>query len=652
MKYAPYRKNEPLKPTKKDTFPKRLMFIDTETKPKDHNGKEWTNSFYLGSLIYVELDKNANTIKRNTYRFNSVYELLYIMAEYSHKKKRLLVFGHNISFDIEVLNLPMIYSDLGCESTYPIKNAMSFIWRVETGRGSIVFLDTANYSATSLEKLGKDIGIPKMSIDFETASDEYLWEYCLNDSEICEGFILQYIRFLIENNMGEFKQTIASQALTAFRHSFMTVQPVFHLVDSVNEIEKFSYFGGRTEALEIGHIKDDDLYYLDVSSEYPAAMIASKLPYQLIGVNYHPIRDAIDYHLENNYLIVKCDINTDSPVFPVRANIKRTKEHIQVNIQTDQTINDPSYKIIYPIGRYTTWLHQSEFIYALGQGVVENIHAYVVYKAADLFTDYVHTIFDLKAKYSSEGNMSFRLVSKLLANSLYGKWGQEYHDTQFIAEVNDKTVSVTYGYSAREKYTFTDVNWFGKIYRCYQTGLSTYSFPAIAGAITANARMILWKYRELAVDSNTFYSDTDSLITNFSGYSALKNYISKDKLGMLELKEKSDKLIIYGNKDYEFGASSTHKGIPTKAKYIGNWTWEYTNFEGFTVWRNQGGNRSPKASIISKTRKPIYDKGIVSENGRIIPYRLDYGQESVTIPLEQFLLAYAVLFPGLNLSDF
>ena len=649
MKYAPYRRAEALKATKRNHFPKRFLFLDTETTPRPITPKSWINCLKLGVAIYVELDKDANVKKRIIHQFKSVYEFLGIIAAHSQKKSRILCIGHNVAFDIEVLNLADIFTDLGCECDYPIRNGKTFLWRVELNRGSLLFLDTANYSATSLERLGEDIGIPKRKIDFDTCTDFQLLKYCLNDVKICEKFILEYIRFLLHNNMGEFKETIASQALTSYRYRFMKTAPVFHINDKVNEIEKYSYFGGRTEALRLGDLSGQTWYNLDVSSEYPAAMIKTKMPYQLIGVNSKIVSVAFKHHLDHAYLIVDCTVETELPVFPVRAKIRQSGGYLTIEILSNYAPNQNGYKIIYPVGTYRTWLHHSEFIYAYERDLIKEIHGYVVYRAEDLFIDYVKTLYELKAQYAELGNESFRYMTKILLNALYGKWAQEYHVTELIAEIPDKRVSVTYGYSDRGSFSFTEINWFGKVYRTYQTGLSTYSFPAIAGAITSNARMILWEYREIAGHENVVYSDTDSLLTNVNGYEALKSHIAKGKLGKLELKGSSERLIIYGNKDYEFGSKITHKGIPSKARETEPWQWEYMHFEGFNEWRNNGANRAPIMERVIKTRKSLYDKGLLCPNGLILPFRLERSVSVYEVPLpvspQVFREFYAAILP-------
>lgn len=642
MKYAPYRREEPLSRLKKTSFPKEWLFIDTETKPMPITKTMRYNVFYLGVMIYVRLDKKANIIDREIIRFNRVTDVLLYLAEKLTKKKRIMVVGHNIAFDIEVMNLPKIFHELGCISTYPIRNGMTFIWRVQTGTGSLTFIDTANYATTSLKQIGKDLGHEKMEINFETCTDEELYIYCENDVYITQLFIMEYILFLLHENMGEFKTTIASQALTAYRHRFMSLSPVFHNNDAVNEIEKYSYFGGRTECFYIGKIPENVIYNLDVSSEYPAAMIASKLPYQMVNYNQHVIPALFDHHLKHNYMIVNCLIETSIPVYPMRAKITGRKDEIELQVISDYQTGLNNHKVIFPVGEFKTWLHQAEFIYALEHNHIKKIYGYVVYKSTDLFSDYVNTLYEYKKKYSQEGKSGFRYVTKILLNSLYGKWGQEYHDTQFIGNVPLNTDMITYGFNGKYGYNYTDINWFGKLYRTYQTGLSTYSFPAIAGAITSNARMILWQYIEKAGQENVYYTDTDSLFVNHIGYTHLKDYIKPDTLGSLEDKSHTDNCIIFGCKDYVFGADTVHKGIGKNAILDKDGKWHFDHFEGFNSWRNNGANLPPVTEEISKTRADYYDKGIMQEDASILPFVLSMHSNVLTIPLPHLRKLYLI----------
>lgn len=644
MRYAPYRREKPIPRLKRNTFPKRFLFIDTETKAVDLLMNSQLQWFHLGVAIYVELDKQAAIHKRIVYRFFTIQQFLDILENLNKKRKRLIIVGHNIKFDIMVLDLPKRLSDLGHSHDYPIVNGKTFIWKVKTDKGSYLFMDTANYTGVSLAKMGKDLGIPKMTIDFDTCTNDELLEYCENDVIICENFILEYIRFILTHNYGDFKLTIASQAFTTWRHKFMDVQPVIHLNDAVNSIEKAAYHGGRTEALQIGDLSGIDYHKLDINSQYPAAMIGSKMPYQLIGHNQTPLPGMIEHHLEHNYLIVDCRLATVQPVFPKLIRVRRIGDNLEL-IDAGNNPTDFCYvKLMYPTGHYRAWLHHNEFAYAKSQGMVTQVYGYVVYKAADLFSSFVHEIYTQKLAYQKSGQLAFRYMAKIIANSLYGKFAQRWFNTTNLGQVDNDELFVVYGYNNQDGYRFVEINWFGTLYRTFATGLGTYSFPAIAGAITANARMMLWRYICLAGINNVFYMDTDSLIVNTQGYENLTSVIDPEKLGLLKHEGTSQHLVIHGAKDYQFGDETRIKGVPRKHRMIDANTFRYLDFEGFNMWRNRGAKGPPITQYVTKQRKTVYDKAKIAENGRTIPYQLPFPQVPYRVPRPDVVN----LFPGIE----
>lgn len=622
MKYSPYRRSEPIPKYRRNTFPKRFLFVDTETSAVSVSNSDDIQLLKLGVCIYTEIDKNVTVKRREIYNFKTAQEFIEIMTKYGQKRQRLVIVGHNVLFDIEVMNLPQNLFDLGMKHSYPVKNGKTFLWNVKSAKGSFLFIDTANYTATSLKKIGHDIGLDKREIYFKTCTDDELRDYCQNDVEICEKFILEYIRFLVLNDLGDFKTTIASQAFCTWRYRFMNIQPVIHLNDTVNLIEKKSYHGGRTECFSIGSYSGQKFYKLDINSQYPYAMKFGKMPYELLSYNQYPIYSVLMYHLENNYLLVDCTVNTEIPVYPVLISVSENSVNQTFKLAdgTSNGLSNP--KVIYPTGKYRTWLHSSEFRYAIDNNLIDSVHAYCLYRSADLFSEFVDTLYDLKVRYQTEGNAAFRYLVKIILNALYGKFGMLFHETEKICDTDENRVMIQPGYCEKHGYNFTEINWFGVLYRAFSTGLSAYSFPAIAGAITANARMLLWNYISIANIANVFYSDTDSLIVNQKGYDNLYQFVDADRLGYLKSEGESDTLTIYGAKDYQFGSEVRVKGIPANSIEFDHGKWGFLEFEGFHTWRNNGANRPPLTYHKEKHRNLSYDKGVVDRTGRVIPYVL------------------------------
>lgn len=589
-----------LKGLKGGIIPKRFLFFDTETTSPTKDQTIDGFKLILGSAIFVELDKELDIKRRETYSFHSTDEFINILESYVRKKSVLYVFAHNIGFDVRVLNLPYEFNNRAYTSQPPIINENAFIWRVRSNNGSFIFLDTRNLGVRSVESLGKDMGFPKMSIDFETCTREYLQEYCNNDSAILEKFVLTYIRYINVHNMGSFKPTLASQAMAAYRTRFMTKPPVIHSNPEALRMERQSYHGGRVECFKLGEQPHRNHFYLDVNSMYPFAMMGNDLPIRLVAISHRCTIPLVQMRMKDYYVIADVTINTNEAVYPY---IKDTK-------------------LIFPIGIFRTILSHHELQYAIENNQVSKIHCSIQYEKGELFESYINFFYSEKTKYRLSFDKTHETISKLFLNSFYGKWGQQQPHRELMKKTDFKGVTRMPMYSVPLDLHFQEINWYGDIYNEWRQGETSFSCPVLASAITSKARMLLWMYVKQAGQENVLYVDTDSLIVTARGKNRLNRYCDETRLGSLKLEAQSQYFDIRGNKDYKFSSFNKHKGVPTKATKIDQNRWEYLEFEGFIRWMNRGAVGYPKGKFTTKTRKSEYNKGIVHSDKTITPFVL------------------------------
>ncbi len=594
-----FRKIDVIKPTKLKGFPKRLVFFDTETYETKINTKVSELSFKLGALIYVELDKNANVERREIIQLTERSQFFTWYKSTLHDKRPMYFFAHNIGFDLRILEAFHELHYLGCESEPPIINDRTFIWKVKNIGQTLYFLDTANFAVQSVEQLGKDLGFEKMFIPSFDISDKELMTYCIRDCEVLEKFIIKYIQWLHNNDLGAFKVTLASQTMTTWRHKFMSVNVHIHNIKKFVDLEREAYHGGRTECFYIKKFVGEKSYYLDVNSMYPYVMANKELPTKFVKAyerieSKDVLRKAKDY-----YIISSVEINTDEPVYPFMYN----------------------NRLCFPLGRFNTTLHQSELLYAIKHNHVSKINLTAVYEKGYIARDYINFMADMKIAADKRGDKSERYFAKIAMNSWYGKWGQ----TDVNRDIYESTESDLIGRicfsNPKIKLYGQILEWFGTTVVETRQGETALSFPAIAGAVTAESRMHLWNYMKLAGLENVYYVDTDSIITNEQGYSALIPSIDSSRIGLLKLEDKTGYLEIRGNKDYMFGSKNRTKGKSGKAKDIKKNLWEQVQFEGISQWFNIGGKSTVRITKIIKQRKFNYTKGIVDNaTGKVYPF--------------------------------
>jgi hypothetical protein len=404
----------------------------------------------------------------------------------------------------------------------------------------------------------------------------------------------KFFKFLKDNDLGNFAKTIAGQALGAYRHRFMKENIYVHTCNSAIEMERKSYHGGRTECFFIGKKEKENFYLLDVNSMYPSVMRENEYPTKLIGI-YHK------YNLEDKIksfaITADVSIKTDKPIFPVNVNDK----------------------LIFPVGEYKTILTTREIEYALKNNLITEVRNYCVYEKHNLFKNYVDFFYNKRLEYKKQKNDAFSFICKLFLNSLYGKFGQRNEKFEKLSNNNNDINDGIFKFFDLDNETWiTERRISGRIERSAGLQEGRETFVAIASHITADARMKLWSYFELAGRENIFYTDTDSMIVNQKGYN---NSISKlgPELGMLSLKDTANMIEIRGLKDYSFGENETIKGIRKDAIKITDDLFSQTKFEGIAGAIRK--NRMNKM-FISEVRKKLYrmyDKGIVLSDGKIIP---------------------------------
>lgn len=602
-----------LKPLTRATYPSHMLFFDTETYPILNEQEQELQELKLGVARYIELDKKGNIKKEDNLQFTNKQDFFNFLEIHTKQRTQLHIFAHNIAFDLMVVNIFDYYHNKGIKLNPPIVGGFRFIWTVSHPNGKQMFINTGNYINTKLENIGRDLEFPKLDIDFNSATNEELFIYCQRDVDIIQKFVLTLITFLKENDLGSFKVTIASLALSAYRYKFMNHDIYLHNDLYVNTIERDCYKGGRTEAFFIGHVPENKIYALDINSMYPHVMISDKIPYEYKYPLNNVTLDELRNIMENHYIIADCVVQTNEPFLAVRWSKNRFK-------LLDDVTPPLGRKLIFPIGMFRDILHHDELTYALSIGAIVRLNTIFVYNSDYIFDDYVRFFNKLKIQYTKEDNKSYRQFTKLYLNSLYGKWGQLFRDTMIIEKNTSETTSPVSVINLNTGSHYTDFIWFGDLYREYDNGESVHSFPAIAGCITARARMLLYKYIKEAGLENVYYSDTDSLYVNETGYQRLQSHISATELGKLKLEETITSLVINGAKDYVKNGKRVVKGVPVGADWLNDDVSIAMRFEGFKEWRNNGHNRQPLVWKQLKIKKTKYDKAIVLESGRTTPF--------------------------------
>jgi len=600
-----------LKRNQKIELPQRLIFVDTETIVKKISDTYKENVFHFGFAEYYRLDKELDVLECERMSFRDKTIFWKWVFEKNKCNTVIYLFAHNFEFDFRILNGFEYLFENGYEIRKWVIDCKLFTlvaskYRKKIDRRTkevkkevdrtLRFVSTTNYFHVSLEELGKSIGIEKMERKHENCICGDCVKYCMRDVFIIRYAILKYLKFIKNNNLGNFKSTIASQSLTAFAHRFMTRDIFIHELDYVNELERKSYRGGRTEAFYIGKVNNSKIFCLDINSMYPFVMRNFQYPYKFKYFYEVSSRNALKRLLEKYCVIAHVKIRTNENVFGIKRE-----------------------RLIFPIGSFNAYLCSNELEYAIAKGMIEQIYELAVYEKDYIFRDYVDFFYERRQEYKRDNNRAFNFMCKLFLNSLYGKFGENKKENKKLGESDDffghyKLIDQYDGYIGLVKI----VN--GEEYLQINTDLPTANtFVAIASEVTANARMLLWSLMKTAGLENIYYVDTDSIFTNEIGYERLKPYISENELGKLKLEKVCNYLEIRSEKDYTLDDEQKIKGIKKSAKQISENQFEQEQFEQFaTALRNNTLN-TYRIKTVKKELKRLRLKNVLGTDNRCYP---------------------------------
>ena len=581
-------------------YPAHLLFLDTETYPVP-DGERIRHMFKLAWTRDVRISGSGFITADNWTLHKDSLEVLRTIEAATREKTALTVYGHNLWFDLQVCGFYHQFPRWGWTLEFIYDEGLTYLLNVRNGGRSIRCVSTTNYWDYSLGVLGKEIGLPKLDVDFANSTQSDLETYCRRDVEITAESVFKYMGFLRNHDSGRFAYTKASQAFNSYRHRFMNEKIHIHACDSAKELERAAYFGGRTECFRLGMQKDGPFTFLDINSMYPAIMKSHTFPNKIL--EWYPAADKLllARWIGKAALVAHVTLCTDSPAYPVRQN----------------------GKTIFPIGTFETVLCTGGLERAWRRGELLAVHNLAVYSRAAIFRSYVDYWHPLKSRYKDEGNAVYTRMVKIFLNSLYGKFGERRWEEEWIEDWSDPDPWRMECFSTATGERWIETHLFNTtIIRKGQTE-GPRAFVAIAAHVTEYARLLLWEIIEATGRQKVLYCDTDSLVLKSSDLHLVKHPLDESTLGALAVDKSCSHLLIHGCKDYEADDLIRLKGVPRKAVRESDGSYKYDQFLRSVSHLRLKAEAGVLMEHRTKRLARTYDKGIIGRGGIIRPFHLD-----------------------------
>lgn len=446
-------------------------------------------------------------------------------------------------------------------------------------------------------------------------------KYCKLDVKLLANVLQNYRDHAIKINNVDPLQclTIASYALKVYRVNHLQDNLIANLKGHSADFARKAFYGGRTEVFKTYY--EGEMQYLDINSLYPYVQKTKELP---IGIpmcckeNSNMTKN-ISRILKSSSKSKIAQINaliqkpryTDEQIDKVLSRGNLTKEEIEYRKNEYKKLNKlynvfiidlefESSNLYIPLIGYK---NDNKFIFN-NQAKRVQITNFELYKAIELnykvkkvyeihlyqssktlFNSYINKYEKIKNQAKKDNNTGMYHLSKLMLNSLWGKFGQRNIQRKcvylrnkeewvrlIIRERMSKNIRIM---NYKEENNLLKVQY-------DEFCIFTNTNAAIATFVTSHARLKLYEGFEAVGLENMIYCDTDSMIFKFNKFNNnqfnqlnnLKNLIG-DEFGQWKDETNGDKLVKFcgiGPKSYSFETKSGYretkcKGFITKLSF-------------------------------------------------------------------------------------
>nr|YP_009710628.1 DNA polymerase type B [Amanita brunnescens]QFZ98577.1 DNA polymerase type B [Amanita brunnescens] len=347
--------------------------------------------------------------------------------------------------------------------------------------------------------------------------------------------------------------TIPSISLSIFRINNLKKNSIIQISGKIYKDIKKSYTGGSVDMFipyfNSNNSNNNLLYNYDVNSLYPYIMLNKPMPIDNCTYFYGDIRK----YDKNAFGFFYCKIETPENI-----------EHpiIQIHHKTIDGI-----RTISPLGNFEYMLFSEEMDNAIKYGYKFEILWGYTFTKGYPFKEFINNLYELRLKYPKTDPMNY--ISKLLMNSLYGRYGMDYNFNnisiqsknkadKYINKFIDQIVDIIDLGDNKIIITNNNIN---NINTQLDNASENHNINiAIASAITSYARIHMTQFKNNK-NYNLFYSDTDSIFTDKP---LPEDLISNTILGKLKLEMIAKKAIFLAPKVYSL--LSINEELKSKVK--------------------------------------------------------------------------------------
>lgn len=553
--------------------PRAHIYLDTEAHRAVHGLRE-LQTFRCAVMAYdTRRHKGDQWKDREWSEWLTLDGLWEWVDARCRPRARTVLVCHNLAYDLRIADAFGRLPALGWRCTFPmISDRGSFFTWKRDGR-TLVMVDSMSWVPTSLERLGELVQVAKLPLpDWEDDDDAWLAR-CRRDVEILATVWRRLVKWVVDDDLGNWKPTGAGQSWAAFRHRFMDYPLLVHEDDDARQAERVAAWTGRCEAWQHGRLRGGPFVEWDYSTAYARIGADSAVPIKLLGELVGADLAAVERATGRCAVLVEAELTTSSPTVPARG---------------------PD-GIVWPVGTFVTTIWENELRSALDLGATVHVRRAWWYRRAPALRSFCEWVLEQLDPRNVDVDPVVRVALKHWSRALIGRTAAQWSRWSEFgrAPYSDVMLSTVLGPGPGERYRMLHLG--TQLIRQGELEENPDALVAVMSWVMAEARVRLWDVMGAAGLGNVAYVDTDSVIVGQAGHERLLSA----RVPGLVVKGCWQSAEVLGPRQIVLSGRLRAAGVPRDAVKVADDTWEGSVWAGLAT--SLGSGEAAAVSITSRT---------------------------------------------------
>lgn len=546
--------------------PNRWFWFDTESQERERDGdrvQTWRLAVSAGDWLN---EKRRTWQTSPCQRHVTAQSLWEALDGFTRPGQRTIAVAHNIGYDIRIGGAIPALRNLGYELKRWQVSDQGCVLRWRRDDRALWLVDSFSWLPKKLEAIASLVQMVKPPLPADDDPLDLWWRRCEYDVEILRAAYLPLVKWVRDENLGNWQPTAGSMAWANWRHRHFTNPVLVHDDDDARHAERSAGYTGRCEAWRHGRLPAGRHTEWDFPLAYPRVCLTTALPTILRGRLISPTARQVLRRDDRNRFLVYAAVDTPTPTLPVHSE----------------------NRILWPVGSFSGWYWDHELVMAAEHGATIRPETAYRYSASLALAEWAETIIDVVEGTDDRYTPIQRLAAKEWARALIGRFGTRYWQWEDWGSEDGEGVRMDWLIDFDTRNVGRILHVADRIFGATEMVDGVHSVPSVMSAIMSECRIRLWDAIQAAGPENVAYCDTDSVIVNPYGDVLLNIAVWDGKLWGMRRKSEWRKLTVIGPRQLILDDHHRVAGISQGAERVGLTTWVGERWEGLATAAEAG----------------------------------------------------------------